>query len=363
MTMEANRFFARSYAEARAKFLAAARGAGAKLQSHAHPLPGRDGERLALDFARVGDADAAKLLILSSGVHGIEGYAGSGVQNALLADAGFLEAAREAGIALLFVHAVNPWGFSFGERWTHENVDLNRNFVDFSLPLPDNPGHDQLVAALVPEAWPDAQADAVLWAYFHRHGDRAMQDAVSGGQYRHAHSLFYGGNAPTWSRLVLETVLVEYATRCRRLAWIDLHTATGPAGGSEHLLPWSDDAAMVERARGWWGAQVKSLGDDGASLSALQGTVQLAARRLCKQAEQLTCTVFEFGTVTPEETLMALRGRQWLTRHPQAEPAQAAAIEQRMRDAFYTDTDAWRAGVVRQGGAAAREAVTGLAGG
>jgi hypothetical protein len=100
--------------------------------AHAHPLLGRDGELLAMDVARFGAADAPAVLILSSGCHGVEGYCGSGVQNALLADAGFHAAAARAGVALLYIHALNPYGFSWLRRTTHENVDLNRNFQDFS---------------------------------------------------------------------------------------------------------------------------------------------------------------------------------------------------------------------------------------
>ena len=63
--MDAGRFFAQSYAEARAKFLAAVDAAGGDVHSHAHPLLGRDGEALAMDVARFGAHDAPALLIVS----------------------------------------------------------------------------------------------------------------------------------------------------------------------------------------------------------------------------------------------------------------------------------------------------------
>ena len=144
--------FAHNYAEARAKFLAAA--VGARLESHPEPLRGVELETLAMDVARVGADDADAVLIVSSGCHGVEGYAGSGAQAALLHDESFRAKARHAGVALLFIHALNPWGFSFGRRVTHEGVDLNRNFIDFRRPPPGNPGYDQLAAFLLPEQWP-----------------------------------------------------------------------------------------------------------------------------------------------------------------------------------------------------------------
>jgi len=63
-----------------ARFLEAAATAGLPLQSHPHPLPGSEGEALALDVARDGPPDADKLLIVSSACHGVEGFCGSGVQ-------------------------------------------------------------------------------------------------------------------------------------------------------------------------------------------------------------------------------------------------------------------------------------------
>ena len=153
-TVDAERFFAQTYAEARAGFTAAAEAAGLRVQPHPHPLPGFDGEPLAMDVARLGPADAAALLLVSSGCHGVEGFCGSGVQRALLADAAFLAQARAGGVAVLFVHALNPHGFSHWRRPTHENVDLNRNWCDFGAPLPANPGYEALAEAIVPPAWP-----------------------------------------------------------------------------------------------------------------------------------------------------------------------------------------------------------------
>ena len=42
------------------------------------------------------------------------------------------QAAHDAGVAVLYVHGLNPYGFSWWRRTTHENVDLNRNFRDFA---------------------------------------------------------------------------------------------------------------------------------------------------------------------------------------------------------------------------------------
>ena len=72
--------FSREYADARAKFLAAASDAKAGLETILHPERGPDGGDLATDVAWFGPREAASVLVLISGTHGVEGFCGSGAQ-------------------------------------------------------------------------------------------------------------------------------------------------------------------------------------------------------------------------------------------------------------------------------------------
>ena len=356
-----SRFFAQSYAEARAKFLAAADGAGLAVQTHTHPLLGRDGELLAMDVARFGAAEAKALLVISSACHGVEGYCGSGVQNALLADPAFHAQAQAAGVSVLYVHGLNPYGFSWWRRTTHENVDLNRNWQDFHRPLPHNAAYDEIAHALVPPSWPpSADNEAVFAAYAAQHGERGLQTAVTGGQYAHPQGLFFGGHAPTWSQQTLRHVLQEHGTRCARLAWIDLHTGLGPSGHGERIFACKDDAAALARARAWWGREVTSIYDGSSAGALLSGLMWMGAYQECPQAEY-TGIAMEYGTVPVPEVIMALRAEQWMENHPEAPAEARAAVKQRFRDAFYTDTPLWKQQIVAQGRETAQQAVQGLA--
>ena len=355
-----DRYFSQSYGQARAGFLAAAESAGLDVHSRAHPLRGQDGEELAMDVARFGPADAPGLLLITSACHGVEGFAGSGVQNALLAHPEFHAAAHEAGVAVLYVHALNPYGFSWWRRTTHENVDLNRNWHDFSRPLPRNDAYDAIAHRLLPRRWPPSLLnEAALLAYVARHGVRALQTAVSAGQHAHAEGLFYGGQAATWSQQTLRHVLQEQATRCAHLAWIDLHTGLGPSGHGERILACRDDAAALGRARAWWGRGVTSIYDGSSTSAPLTGLMFNAAYDECPQA-QYTGIALEYGTVPLLETINAMRADQWCENHPETAPEVRLAARRRMRDAFYTDTEAWKRHVVEQGIQAAMQAVEGL---
>lgn len=354
------RAFSKSYLEARQKFLDAARTAGLTVQSHHHPRPGRDGESLAMDVVREGPADARHLLIISSACHGVEGYCGSGVQIHALHDVAWRQAAREAGVAVLYIHALNPYGFSHVRRVTHENVDLNRNFHNFSQPLPVNTAYREVQPLLLPEVWPpDAANAAAVDQFIAERGMPALQAAVSGGQHEFADGLFFGGRGPTWSNLTLRHVLREHGRTCQRLAWIDLHTGLGPSGVGERIFACADEPTALARARSWWGPGVTSIYDGSSTSAFLTGLMWMAAYEECPQAEY-TGIAMEYGTQPMEKVMHALRGDHWLHLHPQAPAHLHQQIKQDLMDAFYTDTDGWRTQIVDQAMQAMHQAANGL---
>ena len=307
--------FSSSYAQARHKFFEAAKAAGLSVESYLHPLPGRDGETLAMDVVREGPADAQNLLIVSSACHGVEGYCGSGVQVHALQDSTWREAARKSNVAVLYIHALNPYGFSHVRRVTHENVDLNRNFQDYSQPLPVNEAYREVEPLLLPEVWPPNAANAQATAdYIAQHGMVGLQAAVTRGQHQYPDGMFFGGAAPTWSNLTLRQVLQQHGQQAQRLAWIDLHTGLGPSGVGERIFACADDAAALTRARAWWGNHVTSIYDGSSTSAFLTGLMWMSAYQECPQAEY-TGLAMEYGTQPMEKVMMALRGDHWLHQH------------------------------------------------
>jgi hypothetical protein len=354
--------FSRSYAEARERFLAAA--AARALAVESHELPARrgvDGETLAMDVALAGNRDAPGLLTLWSATHGIEGYCGSGCQTALLHDDDFMQSALDAGAAVLFVHALNPHGFSHGRRVNEDNADLNRNFRDFSAAPPVNAAYAELHALLLPARWPPAPADdAGLGAWIAAHGEAAFQAALTGGQYAFPDGLFYGGARPAWSNRTLRAALRRHAAHRKRLAVIDFHTGLGPRGHGEKIYNGRASAADIARTRDWWGADVTSFLDGTSTSAPLVGVNGTAVWDECPGVE-CAAIALEFGTVPLPEVFHALRADHWLHLHPDAPAEVGASIRRQMRGAFYVDADDWRAQVVAQARAAALTAIARLA--
>ena len=353
--------FSTSYAQARQKFLNAAQAAGLTVDAHIHPLKGRHGEDLAMDVVLDGSPDANNLLIISSACHGVEGYCGSGVQIHALQNTAWREAAKAQGVAVLYIHALNPHGFSHVRRVTHENVDINRNFQDFSKPLPENAPYKEIEPLLLPEVWPpDAANTAAIQKFIVERGMNALQAAVSKGQHDFPDGLFFGGKSPTWSNLTVRQVLQKYGQRCQKLAWIDLHTGLGPSGLGERIFACADDAAAFERAKKWWG-EVTSIYDGSSTSAFLTGLMWMSAYQECPQAEY-TGIAMEYGTQPQLQVMQALRGDHWLHLHPEAPDALRQKIKQDLMDAFYVDTDEWRTQIVDQAMDAMHQAVTGLSG-
>ena len=148
-------------------------------------------------------------------------------------------------LAIVLVHAINPYGFAWIRRVNEDNVDLNRNCIDFTAGVPENPGYDQLAAALVPPSWDEATQQATggrLLEFATEHGFDALQAAVSMGQYRHPAGIFYGGSNPVWSQRTLETIARGALTGAQRTAILDLHTGLGPFGVGELIASHPDDA-------------------------------------------------------------------------------------------------------------------------
>jgi hypothetical protein len=341
--------FAGTYAEARRKIHAAALLAGTPVKTYAHPMAGPDGGELATDVVWLGDPKAQGVLVLTSGVHGPELFCGSGSQiDALLG----LDMAGFGDVALLVVHAVNPYGTAWLRRVNEDNIDINRNFVDFAKPRPVNPGYDELADDFVPRDAAEATlaaADAKIQAYGETHGQRALRLAVSGGQYSHPTGMFYGGTGPTWSRRTMEAIVADFGLKQRGLvAAIDFHTGAGPFGYCEPIYsgdPGHPGCARLER---WIGPAMTMQRAGKAATPPQQGLSSELWEHGC--GAHAAYVSFEYGTLPHEEVIASLRAEHILHRRGKNDwhDAEVQAIKQRLLRAFAPDRREWREMVIAQ---------------
>jgi hypothetical protein len=332
-----------SYDESRQRFLESARDAGATIVSYDHPLAGMAGEPLALDVASLGPDDASSVLIVVSGTHGVEGFAGSALQHHWLAQHA---AVRPTDVRVVLIHAFNPHGFAWVRRVNEDNVDLNRNFIDWDQPPPANEDYGGIAHLLVPEQWDEEAQQTTtlaLLAYAEEVGFERLQEVVSGGQYTHPTGVFHGGSGPVWSHQWLTSNLGDLAGSATRVAIVDLHTGLGPWGHGELISHVGIDHPGYQRGSTWWG-EVHSM-VDGDSVSAnLSGDWLAAADRLLSEADvgiEVTSVALEYGTVDTISVLQALRADAVL--HATGDPLGhgSDAVRSQVRAAFADDDPAW----------------------
>lgn len=364
--MPAARHFSESYPEARARFVDAATRTGAPLERFENPVgKGPTGEVLTTDVALFGPADATKLLIIVSGTHGVEGFAGSGAQVAMIESLRF--SALPARTAVLVVHAINPYGFAWVRRVNEDNVDLNRNSIDFARLPPAHPDFARLRPHIVPRTWAElAPAEKVIRAFVDEHGFRRLQEVATGGQYTDPDGLFYGGDGPVWSTRTFAEIVTRYGRGKQRIALIDLHTGLGPLGYGEPIYTGNDDAE-AERTRDWYGPEVTAVYAGNSSSVIVQGPMINAVPSMFADAAQkpeITTLALEFGTLSDEIVLDLLRAEAWLHAHGDVnfDTPVGRAIKRRFRDAFYVDTDAWKRAVCDRTVEMTGQALAGLAG-
>ncbi|HEY8554420.1 MAG TPA: DUF2817 domain-containing protein [Burkholderiales bacterium] len=345
--------FPRDYFEARARFRALAGERGAELAHYPVDARGPCGDELTIDTAYLGAQAPQRLLVVLSGTHGVEGFAGSALQQHWLQTARPEDLPEDGGC--LLIHAVNPYGFAWCRRVNEHNVDLNRNALA-AFPGPPNRGYDALTAWLDPRTPPRGIDLFLVQGLLRllRHGRDAMQQAIVSGQYRHPQGLFYGGERLEFSvRTVLDLLRAPRWHGARRVLVLDLHTGYGRYG-SYTLMTDTDPASETYRDLVHW------FGAERVATSRASGTVAYPvsgglSERLAAELHA-HAAVLEFGTYGPARVLAALRreNRAFHCEGAQSAARRRAAAE--LEELFCPRDPRWRMGVLAHGAAVLAQA-------
>lgn len=348
---------------ARHAFLSAAEAAGATIDSHPHPLLGPDGEALSTDVARFGAAvgQADTVVFISSGLHGVEGHAGSGLQRLLLDD-GRLQQLPE-GVAVVLLHAVNPYGFAWSRRVDHENIDVNRNFVDYG-DLPENPRYQDVDTLLNPTT-ADLDLDdtaflADLLAFWQEHGDAVAFQTLSGGQYDHLQGVQFGGGHASWSRHTLEGVWATHLAGAAHAIALDLHTGLGPLGRLTVFQTADAHEPAAALGAAWFPSWCYRADRTDSVDHGLLGVGFDAWAAADPDRPAVATFVVEFGTYDPTQGVSVFRADNWLHQHGDPRSALGLEVRSRMRDFFYVADSTWRSDVADQGMAALHATLDGV---
>jgi hypothetical protein len=337
--------FLPDYFTARDRFRSAARRLGCTLESQAIQARGPADEELTIDVARRGDTRADRLVVVSSGLHGVEGPFGSAVQTAWLETAAPLP-------AVVLIHALNPWGFAHLRRTDERNIDLNRNFL---LPGEEYTGSPALYGTLdsvlnpprPPRRFDFFAARAI--AALARYGRSAVTQAIAQGQYASPRGLFFGGNGESEIARILAAALPRWIGDAGHVLHLDLHTGLGPWATYKLLADYrlSDverrlSHALVARD----GLLIEPQESPSGFYRSRGGLGGWCEARLPDR--QYLLLVAEFGTYPPLKVLSAMR-RENQAHHfcPPGDPRLVGA-KQRLSEVFCPRSVTWRRECIEQ---------------
>ncbi|KAG7358744.1 DUF2817 domain containing protein [Nitzschia inconspicua] len=245
------------YKEARGKFQAATR-LYENVETFSFPVAiDSSNEPLTIDVAIFpGNTPEYGTIVHSSGLHGVEGYAGSAIQLALL-QKDVLPLSENNRPTIIFLHALNPVGMQEHRRSNENNVDLNRNSIhgnmeDFVNHRDPNIANYESFRRFLHPTDPDGFLIESPWyrtvgmwinllPLLYQYGFVALKRAMVSGQYHDPRGIFYGGNELQPSLQHVQNFWDQRPDLFRdspSLVWIDIHTGLGPFGkDSIHYYP------------------------------------------------------------------------------------------------------------------------------
>lgn len=244
-------YFPSSYREARERFQASADAAGCQLTSWEIAARGPQGETLAIDAARWGNAHARRWLLVTTGLHGSEAPFGSAVALRLLDQLTQQEPADDVGIILL--HALNPYGYAWVRRTNEDNIDLNRNGL---LPNEEysgaHPLYHHVYNAFDPHRRRRVESFYLqAWWLIMRHTKAALQCSLPVGQYEYPKGLFYGGKGPAESLKLLQHHLPQWMPEAQEVMHFDYHTGLGRWADCRLLIDVPDEHEDAQWLSRW----------------------------------------------------------------------------------------------------------------
>lgn len=179
--------------------------------------------------------EQTNLIVLTTGVHGIEGYIGSVMLDVFWNE--IYPGVDKDNTGVLVVANVNPYGMKYHRRYNENNVDLNRNFIlDWeSFDTTVNQDYPKVDTFLGPQKemgnilWHEAGFYGSLIKEVLQDGADVISNALLGGQYEYAEGVYYGGSGDEVSTAYLKDVFKKtLESEYENIVHIDIHSGYGP---------------------------------------------------------------------------------------------------------------------------------------
>jgi Protein of unknown function (DUF2817) len=354
--------FSVDYKTARIRFREAAEAAGWELLKYPIVSHGPDGEELTIDVAIEPGGSTDRALIISSGVHGVEGFFGSAVQLSLLREWG--QRTDPRAVRFVFLHGLCPFGFAWRRRVNEDNVDINRNLLLDGERFQGSPkGYAELDKLLNPKT-PPSQWEPVtlkLLLAIARHGMPALKQAVASGQYDFPNGLFFGGDRPSRTSEVLAAHFDRWLGHSRLVMHLDFHTGLGAWATPKLLIDYPLTETHRHRFRRWLGPNAFESTDPNMTAYTARGSFGQWCLSRANGRDYMYAAA-EFGTSKPIQVLAGLRAENQAHHWGQREDPSTERAKQRLVELFCPRAETWRSQVLEKSHRLVKQAIDGLVG-
>lgn len=250
------------------------------------------------------NAKPKKIIVISSGIHGVEGFVGSSLQQAFISE--YLQTSLPE-FDYAFVHLINPWGMKNNRRVNNENVDLNRNFLvdnnDFKIKNESYEKIDRFLNPNVPLNFNFTHQfmfilDSIY--YIMKFSMESLRQAVLQGQYHTQRGIYFGGYQHDALKARVDEFVDSQLSGYKEVIWIDLHTGYGERGRL-HLLANSSEDENSKRLLQLLPNQKIDFGNDKKFYKTTGDMISYLSHKITTQ--RFTGVVFEFGTMDSQKPL------------------------------------------------------------
>lgn len=327
---------------------------GVKVKVSEHAIDESDGLYIDNIYLPSKD-DKENLIVLTTGVHGMEGYIGSVMLDVFFDEIYPTLDTEDTGI--LVVANVNPYGMKYMRRYNENNVDLNRNFIlDWeNFDMASNKDYPEVKEFLQPEGkignalWHEVGFYLNLAKEAITKGADKVSDALLTGQYEYAQGVYYGGNGDEKSTAYLKDVFGDCLDGdYENIVHIDIHSGYGPRYNMVIFNSVYETMTETETKEAFGYDYV--ISHDSESFYATTGDTTDFFYRLAESKDTdktLFSTCFEFGTIGDSfiESILSLKytvdenRNHW---YPTENKVSAEVVKENYYELFYPTETQWR---------------------
>ena len=344
--------FYESYEQIRAHLQDLTKELGVEISSYAV----NEADGLYIDsFYLPSQGEKKNLIVLTTGVHGMEGYIGSVMLDVFFEEVYPTLDTEDTGV--LVVANVNPYGMKYYRRYNENNVDLNRNFIlDWgNFDLASNQEYPKVESFLGPKGkignalWHEVGFYGSLAKTAITDGADTVSDALLTGQYEYPQGVYYGGNGDEASTVYLKDVFTQCLdSDYENIVHIDIHSGYGPRYNMVIFNSVFETMTEAESQAAFGYDYV--IAHDSESFYATTGDTTDFFYRLAQQKQseaELFSTCFEFGTIGDAffETILSLKytvdenRNHW---YPTDNETSAQILHETYMELYYPTETAWR---------------------